>query len=223
MKIFISYRRSDTRHLAGRLSDCLRQAKNVDQVFIDVESIAPGALFETEMLRELREADICLALMGSGWAAGERIHNEGDPVRLEVAAALAEAQADSLKLTPVLVDGAPMPSADDLPPDLKALTSYNGLSLRYATFKSDLEHLGEQLNIDLTPETTTKDVVIRTAYGLGISLVAFFFLSILHRALLNRSLETSLGSTSALIAAFFAVLFVGAALPNVWVWAKRLS
>ncbi len=221
MKIFISYRRSDTRHLAGRLSDILREAKNVDTVFIDVESIAPGAEFEEEMLRELREADICLALMGEAWSAGERIHDERDPVRLEIRAALTEAEASSLNLAPIMVDGAQMPPPEALPPDLRGLSGRNARPLSHATFRTDLEALAEQLGIDLAPEHTVKDAVIRSTVGAAIALGAFFMFSLIHKGALNRSLETTLGSRAALVAVFLAVIIAGAALPNVLSWARQ--
>ena len=42
MNVFISYRRSDTQDLAGRIADRIRAVPEVDHVFIDVDGIEPG-------------------------------------------------------------------------------------------------------------------------------------------------------------------------------------
>ena len=221
MKIFISYRRSDTRHLAGRLSDLLRDADNVERVFIDVESIAPGAQFEEEMLAELKESDVCLALIGENWAAGDRIHNERDAVRMEIRAALANAEAGTLNLAPIVVDGARMPPAEALPPDLRALSGRNARPLSHATFRTDLEALASQLGIELAPDTTVKDIVIRTATGLGIALGAIFLMALVHKALFDRALNTTLGSWAAVVALISFIMILGGLIPNLVGWPRR--
>jgi hypothetical protein len=43
MKVFVSYRRSDTQDLAGRLVDRLRAVPEISFVFFDVQTIAAGA------------------------------------------------------------------------------------------------------------------------------------------------------------------------------------
>ncbi len=221
MKVFISYRRSDTKHAAGRLSDYLREADNVDRVFIDVESISPGAEFEHEMLRALRESDICLALMGDGWAAGDRIHNERDPVRLEIKAALAEAEKGDLNLCPVLVDGARMPTAKDLPEELRGLVGRNAPHLSHATFRSDLETLAEQLEIQLAPETSAREVVIRTAVGGLSAAVLIFMLALVLRVGPDIALNTALGGSDNMYAFIIFVVLLGLLVPNLWPVLRR--
>ena len=216
MKIFISYRRSDTRHLAGRLSDILRAADNVETVFIDVDSIQAGADFEVEMLAALKSSDVCLALIGENWAAGDRIHDARDAVRLEVRAALQEAEQGSLQFAPVLVDGATMPLADQLPADLQALSTRNARPLSHTTFRTDLDALAQQLGIEIAPETATGGIVARTAIGGGVALLGFFVASLVHKVALGHSLETTLGSRAALVALFVAVVLAGLIVPNVW-------
>ena len=44
-RIFISYRRQDTPGYAGRLSDDLRDRFGPDQVFMDIDTLRPGADF----------------------------------------------------------------------------------------------------------------------------------------------------------------------------------
>ena len=215
MKIFISYRRSDTRHLAGRLTDILRTADNVDTVFIDVESIKPGADFEVEMLAALKSSDVCLALIGENWTAGDRIHEERDAVRLEIKAALSEAEQGNLHFAPILVDGARMPSTDQLPADLHPLATRNARPLSHTNFRTDLDALAKQLDIELAPESSAQGVVVRSAIGALVALVAFFVISLVHKVAIGHSLETTLGSRAALVAVFVAVLLAGLVVPNV--------
>ena len=44
-KIFLSYRRDDTQHVAGRLYDRLADHFGQENIFMDVDSIEPGLDF----------------------------------------------------------------------------------------------------------------------------------------------------------------------------------
>ncbi len=50
MKVFISYRRSDTEYIAGRIYDRLVSALGKDQVFKDVDSIPTVPIFVTRWI-----------------------------------------------------------------------------------------------------------------------------------------------------------------------------
>jgi hypothetical protein len=41
--VFLSYRREETRHIAGRLADRLTERLGSTQVFMDVDMIEPGS------------------------------------------------------------------------------------------------------------------------------------------------------------------------------------
>src|SRR5262249_54441010 len=58
---------------------------------------------------------------------------------------IAAALARGVKVIPVLVDGAPMPSARDLPEPLAALARHQALDLRTAQLEQDAERLGTAL------------------------------------------------------------------------------
>ena len=139
MKVFLSYRRSDTQHAAGRLREYLDETPGIDEVFIDVEGIEAGIDYEKETDRKLYESDVCLVLMGDDWVGhtGEtgttRINNEGDLVRHECAEALKKVK----KVIPILFDGATMPPRESLPEDVRALCSTNAVFLRHTSFKHD--------------------------------------------------------------------------------------
>src|SRR5262245_21679622 len=114
-KIFISYRRDDTQHVAGRLSDRLQQHFDV---FMDVESMDPGVDVDTAIDTAVSGTDVLLVLIGRTWLnsldddGNRRLDDPNDYVVREVAGALERAT----RVIPVLVDGAEMPERKDLPP-----------------------------------------------------------------------------------------------------------
>ena len=118
-RVFVSYRRQDTRHVAGRLAD--RLVEQFD-VFMDMDTIEPGTDFTDVIRQAVEDCDIFLSVIGASWTtvAGEqgqrRLDDLGDWVVAETAVAL---QRD-VPVIPVLVDGAIMPSRAELPPDLAA-------------------------------------------------------------------------------------------------------
>ncbi len=125
-KIIVSYRRSDSSASAGRIFDRLTSRYGDDSVFMDVDNIPFGIDFRTHIQSELLKSDILVAVIGPRWfgatADGQhRISEETDPVRVEVETAL----RNGVPVLPVLVDGAAMPGANQLPEALKALSFIN--------------------------------------------------------------------------------------------------
>ena len=115
-KIAISYRRSDTAAMSGRVFDRLAAHYGRHSVFMDVDNIPIGADFRAHIGETLRRTDVVLAVIGAEWLGAQeggksRIHEEDDPVRVEIETALAR----GAPVIPVLVDGAKMPGADSLP------------------------------------------------------------------------------------------------------------
>src|SRR5215475_2322223 len=55
--IFVSYRRQESSHLAGRLADRLADRFGEGQVFIDVDTIEPGVDFAEEISRAVATPD----------------------------------------------------------------------------------------------------------------------------------------------------------------------
>jgi hypothetical protein len=142
-RIFISYRRQETAYPAGWLYDRLAGRLGEGQIFKDVDSIHPGDDFVEVITAAVAECDVLLALIGDRWLTitGEdgkpRIEDPEDFVRLEIEAALAR----DVLVIPVLVDGAEMPHADELPPSLAPLAHRQALELSPAHFNVDLSRL----------------------------------------------------------------------------------
>src|SRR5262245_8714554 len=116
-KIVVSYRRADSAGIAGRIFDRLTQRYGDESVFMDVDNIPVGIDFRRHIQDVLQACDIFLAVVGTRWTGegGARIKEDADPVRVEVETALQR----GLPIVPVLVDGARMPEAMDLPDSLK--------------------------------------------------------------------------------------------------------
>jgi hypothetical protein len=125
-KLAISYRRSDSSAITGRIFDRLAARYGKESVFMDIDNIPFGADFRAHIQAVLREAEVLIVVIGPRWlgadAAGTvRMSQESDPVRAEIEAALAR----SMPLIPVLVDGARMPDSGVLPASFKAFSFLN--------------------------------------------------------------------------------------------------
>jgi len=145
--IFISYRRSDTEGEAGRLFDELTSRFSEQAVFMDVDAIKPGRDFRKAIEESIHSCSVVLAMIGQQWleVADElgrrRLDDEKDYLRLEIASALRR----DIPVVPVLVRGAKMPRAEQLPEDLQELAYRNGVELTHARWKSDLQVLAQAL------------------------------------------------------------------------------
>jgi hypothetical protein len=66
-KVFISYRRTDSAHAAGRLYDRLETWFGKDRVFMDVEHLEPGINFIATIDKAVGECSVLIALIGPQW------------------------------------------------------------------------------------------------------------------------------------------------------------
>jgi hypothetical protein len=130
--LFISYRRSDSNEVVGRIYDRLVRDLGAESVFKDVDNIPLGVDFVDYLDEQVKQSTALLAIIGPAWLTvtddqgRRRIDDPNDFVRIEVASALRQ----GIPVVPVLVRGAAMPSALDLPDDLQKLARRNGLSVR---------------------------------------------------------------------------------------------
>lgn len=145
--IFISYRRDDKRYAAGRLADELAGEFGPENLFRDIESIVPGQDFEVALNTALASCAVMLVVIGPHWlditdAQGRRrLDQPGDWVRAEVAHAL---QRD-IPVIPVLLEGTPLPTAEQLPADLQALPRRQKRQLSDVNWRSDVDALVTKL------------------------------------------------------------------------------
>ena len=142
-RIFMTYRREDTAYPAAWLFDRLASHFGRDQVFKDIDSIELGDDFVEVITAAVGSCDALLALIGDRWLSStgrdgqRRLDDPDDFVRLEIEAALAR----NVRVIPILVEGAQMPRAEELPASLAKLARRQALELGPARFDTDTRRL----------------------------------------------------------------------------------
>jgi frataxin-like iron-binding protein CyaY len=144
--IFVSYRRTDAPGHAGRLFDRLVDRFGEAGVFKDLDSMEPGADFVEVIEETIAGCDALIAVIGRDWLAAEaggsrRLDDPEDWVRLEIANALKR----KIRVVPVLVSGASMPSAADLPEDLQPLARRHAIELSETAWLAQVNQLIDAL------------------------------------------------------------------------------
>jgi TIR domain len=147
-KIFISYRRDDAADSAERIYDRLVAAFGKDDVFMDVDAIPIGVRFPDYLQDVVQQIDLLLVVIGKQWldittpTGQRRLDDPTDFVRLEIEAGLQR----GIPLIPVLVQGALVPPASDLPESLRTLVDHQAISVRRnPDFDRDVSHLLEAI------------------------------------------------------------------------------
>lgn len=142
-KIFINYRRGDDPGHTGRLFDRLQGVFQPEQLFLDVDNIAPGLDFVRVLNERVAECDILLAVIGKGWIDARdpngkrRLEDPDDFVRIEIELALNQDK----RVIPVLVGEAQMPRPDELPEPMRPLARRNAVRLTHERFRADSQGL----------------------------------------------------------------------------------
>jgi len=138
--IFICYRREDSQFITDRIFDHLTRHFPRRSLFKDVDNIPPGVDFRAHIDNAVRQSAVMLAIIGPGWlsakdtAGQRRLDNPADSVCVELSSALRLQRS----IVPVLVAGASMPTADELPPALKPIAYINAVQVR-----SDPDFMGD--------------------------------------------------------------------------------
>jgi hypothetical protein len=130
--IFISYRRTDSADVLGRINDRLVHAFGKDSIFRDIDSIPAGLDFRTYLRNGVQDCKVCLVMIGKGWldtrsqSGARRLDDPADHHRIEIETALGR----GIPVIPVLIQGAPMPLEDELPAGIRELASRNARMVR---------------------------------------------------------------------------------------------
>lgn len=216
--IFISYRRSTNAAVAGRLHDNLAKHFGTEEVFLDVDTIAPGRNFVEELDERVSKCTIFLAVIGPDWLKLKnsqdkpRLFDPNDYVHIELKGALER----GIHVVPILVDGAVLPLEDQLPEALKPLAQRQAVDLSHDRFVDEVETLAGSLQsylIEREPQKLKpyelffalngriarkeywKAIVILYAVAFLFSLVFLLIsISVLYSA--TNDLETALERTS---------------------------
>jgi formylglycine-generating enzyme required for sulfatase activity len=169
-KIFINYRRDDSIAAAGRLHDRLAHAFGRKNLFMDVDNIPVGVDFVEFLDAQVAACDLFLVVIGPNWLSAKdangnrRLDKPDDFVVVEIDAALQR----GIRVIPVLIDGARMPSAEELPNILKPLHRRNAVEVRNTQFGRDAEALVHRIREALSHERPKRDRRLMIAGAAGI-------------------------------------------------------
>ena len=172
VNILISYRRDDAAGHAGRLCDRLED-RFPGGVFMDVTGIAPGADFVRALEQKLASCHVLIVVIGKSWLSimKDRAGRDerDDHARIEVATALRK----GVRVIPVLVQGARMPSRHELPEDLKPLADRNALEITEPDFRNDVLRLIEAIVPSHQPPPPSPGFPrwLKVALGVGVAAV----------------------------------------------------
>jgi uncharacterized protein (DUF2252 family) len=147
-KVFISYRRDDSKYQARMIHAAFCRVIPSDHVFMDVDTIRPGENFRQVIQGWVNQCEVLLALIGPEWIDASdpktkrrRLDNPSDFVRVEIGEALVR----RIPVVPVLLDDTQMPDVSLLPDELKELVERQAEFVEYRTFDTDVERLIERL------------------------------------------------------------------------------
>ena len=168
--IFINYRREDSIGTAGRLHDRLAQAFGRNRVFMDG---APRLEFADQLNAQMAACEVFLVLIGPNWLRAKdangrpRLDDPDDLTTIEIVTALAR----GVRVIPVLIDGASMLGAKELPDSLKALARRNAVEVRNTQFGRDVGVLSRKIR-DALKAGPASDLRIFAAAGTVMLLLA---------------------------------------------------
>jgi len=132
-RIFINYRRQDSKHAALYLRSLLAKRFGTNSIFRDLDSIKPGADFPAIIQSSIAGAAAFIVLIGKNWLTVKsknkqiRLFEKHDYVRTEIESAMNL----GIEIIPVMLNGATMPEAKNLPKSIEKLATMNGIELSW--------------------------------------------------------------------------------------------
>jgi hypothetical protein len=142
-KIFLCYRRKDTQWFAGRIYDSLVSKYGHEQVFRDIDSTQSGVRYPAVIESRVNQSSVMIVLIGASWSSSKddtgqrRLDSPKDLVRQEIETALKH----NIPIIPVLMEGAHMPSEDELPPSIADLAEFETAEVTDRRWEYDVRQL----------------------------------------------------------------------------------
>lgn len=179
-KIFVSYRRCDDPYAAMSIYDRLKDRFDSKSVFFDVDAIPAGVDFRKFIKAAVEKCDVLLVIIGDNWLAKDsdgivRITKSDDFVRIEIETALLR----KIPIIPILVGNSKIPSAHQLPIEIRDLVYRNAREVRSGSrFQGEVEGLLSSIELlDKSTKTKTKMFL----YILLFNIILVFLFSSFYR------------------------------------------
>ncbi|MEV0153947.1 toll/interleukin-1 receptor domain-containing protein [Micromonospora sp. NPDC050686] len=147
--IFVNYRTDDDASAAALVDRELSREFGRERVFRDCRSLRTGRDFEPEIQQALKRSNVLLALVGPRWwdlrdeRGRRRIEDPDDFVRMEIRYALGR---PDMVLIPLLLNGATLPKAQQLPDDISGFARRHWAEFRARHDEADLRTLVDKLS-----------------------------------------------------------------------------
>ncbi len=164
MKIFISYRRSDSQHTTNRIAKTLKRHFGEKNVILDIDNFPLGNDFRKDIMRELTSSDVVLVIIGNEWESSLKQRqdiNDGstDWVLREIETAFREQKI----IIPVMLDNAFIPRKDSLPTTIQELPNRNGINIKTNSYRFDetvrrlIQKIEQVMSVFVVPQRGTKE------------------------------------------------------------------
>ena len=149
-EIFISYRINDCQIFTVDLHKRLAKKFGKDAAFLDNRSLTSGEPFDQEIFKKLRQSQLLILVVGKNWLSvsqngKSRLFDKQDYVRREIECAI----ENNIKIIPLLINGAQIPSKDELPESLHQIFLRGAISINSSDRKTDLDSQLEDVENDL--------------------------------------------------------------------------
>ncbi len=150
LKLFMSYRRSDSADNAGRIRDRLTNRFGADSIFMDVYDIPIGHNFRAYIAGVLAQCRMHLIVIGPDWLEElnkRLLTGQEDLLREEVEISL---RLNPNGVVPLYVRGAKMLKPEELPAEISKLAYQEGMAIRIdPDFDHDIERFITRLENQL--------------------------------------------------------------------------
>lgn len=150
-KIFINYRRELSQGQAQHLASVLARTFGKNRVFIDIHGIDGFSDWLRVLKEQVAGTAAMISVIGPGWLnvadkrGGRRLDNPKDFVRFEIAEALGR----DIPVLPVLLDGAALPSREELPEEMRGMLRWQTMDLHAKRFDADARLIANALKAQM--------------------------------------------------------------------------
>jgi hypothetical protein len=152
-RIFLCYRREDTQWAARSIYESLADKYGHEHVFRDIDSTPAGIKFSTWIELRVGQCDVMIVLIGDAWSSAKdhtgqrRLDLPKDWVRQEIETALRR----DIPIIPVRVQGARMPSEDELPPSIADFIGFQSAEVTDSRWTYDVGLLTQAIDDLIKP------------------------------------------------------------------------